>query len=53
MLAKRFAMMYKNYRKLSIKFLGKDPVISQIPEQPVDVPLTQDETKEETKLEDV
>lgn len=32
MLAKRFAMMYKNYRKLSIKFLGRDPMLSQIKE---------------------
>ncbi len=26
MLAKKFSMLFKNYRKFSIKYLGKDPV---------------------------
>lgn len=30
MLAKRFAMMHKNYRKFSIKFLGKDPIQTEV-----------------------
>ena len=27
-LAKRFALMYKNYRKFSIRYLGKDPFLT-------------------------
>ena len=28
-LAKRFALMFKNYRKFCIKYLGEDPFVAQ------------------------
>lgn len=34
-LAKRFAVMHKNYRKFSLKFMGKDPCADMYEENKV------------------